>query len=238
MAKQPNVQSHATNIRHKYLHRVVVFVVGCMACSLMWGMLILDLSVNRTGFLVISYLCEYMNFSLPDAIDLFEKCRREQFIDHQYLLDELRVRYPVRSMARPPNLPYERSNGDRGASNSISSNLLRSSYYNARQNEQSYFASSASRFTNGGAQYRQRPSDGYDNQRDRDPRQSEGGDPWYRSRYEQDSSYGSGKYDGHMQGNGRAAHSSPSHDKGARVSSNQYRHSPQELRQERRQRMY
>ncbi|PYH71576.1 RNA 5'-triphosphatase domain-containing protein [Aspergillus vadensis CBS 113365] len=57
---------------------------------------------NRTGFLIVSYLIERRGFSVPEAIEEFER-RRPPGIRHEHFIDTLFVRYCV-GLKRAPTL--------------------------------------------------------------------------------------------------------------------------------------
>lgn len=57
---------------------------------------------NRTGFLIVCYLIERLDFSVQDAIDEFNKCRPPG-IRHEHFIDTLFVRYCV-GLKRAPTL--------------------------------------------------------------------------------------------------------------------------------------
>eukprot|EP01015_Nassula_variabilis_P034375 TRINITY_DN8451_c0_g1_i2.p1 TRINITY_DN8451_c0_g1~~TRINITY_DN8451_c0_g1_i2.p1 ORF type:complete len:232 (+),score=14.31 TRINITY_DN8451_c0_g1_i2:37-732(+) len=48
--------------------------------------------VNRTGFVLITYLCQKLNFSNEDAIKHFEEDRGHK-IEHKNLIDEIKINY-------------------------------------------------------------------------------------------------------------------------------------------------
>lgn len=57
---------------------------------------------NRTGFLIVCYLIERLDFGVQDAIDEFNKCRPPG-IRHEHFIDTLFVRYCV-GLKRAPTL--------------------------------------------------------------------------------------------------------------------------------------
>lgn len=57
---------------------------------------------NRTGFFLVSYLIERLNYRVQDAIDAFEQARSPG-IRHSHFIDQLYVRY-ARDLRRAPTL--------------------------------------------------------------------------------------------------------------------------------------
>ena len=56
--------------------------------------------IDRTGFFIVCYLVERLNYKLEDSIREFAEKRPPRGIKHEYFIDELYVRYAVKGLAR------------------------------------------------------------------------------------------------------------------------------------------
>jgi len=50
---------------------------------------------NRTGYMIVNYMCKEKGVRFEDALAAFEESRKPMKIDKEYLIEDLKRRYTV-----------------------------------------------------------------------------------------------------------------------------------------------